>query len=505
VYLLNPGWVSSVDMGEDGELKPIDTSRYRQLTFRMRVSSGAGPGDPRVEWGDGAVGVPIFKGRKIFQSQGDGKWHVYTFDLGRDPAWSGQVTALWFQFETLGSGTSIEIDWVRLTRVQRRRVEWTGSSLSGRTATVYVMPGPSHTTQYGDVLIFDGFTPNKIDAQSQALDVPASFPGGVYRARVVAGPSGLTSTDAWQFVQSPRARILSPSYTSGEEYSASVVGNPWDMNELDDVDTKRTEMDAIQSLDVASGVLRVVARDDGAGSCAAPWPHRPLGLNLDSHRIDTTRYKYLSWRYKVDEAPDQGAGGMHRVRWQARHLDFWPTGRTDDISFYNADWNTYHLDLSNVTLEAEKGRWGDFSVDTLQIMLHESHRDWTSYLDWVKLTAENEAHSTYTVQWTLVGATKPVTTTLHWARKDGSAYSVVAGTAHVIPAPSVPGGMTLPYDHNLFLPAVVRTYNPAAEGRLQHDMSTQGLVQGRSYYVAALLEDGYNAVWWYSEVPVVKR
>ena len=37
------------------------------------------------------------------------------------------------------------------------------------------------------------------------------------------------------------------------------------------------------------------------------------------------------------------------------------------------------------------GEWEDIPADVMQIMLHESHRQWTSHLDWVKLTAENEA------------------------------------------------------------------------------------------------------------------
>jgi hypothetical protein len=505
VYLLNPGWVSSLDTGEDGELRPIDTTRYRQLTFRMRVESGAGLGDPRVEWGDGPIGVSSSKGRRIFQSQGDGKWHIYTFDLGSDGAWSSSaVTALWFQFESLSVGKAIEIDWVRLTPIQNRRVEWTGNSLSGRTATVYLMPGPSYSTQYGDVLIFDGFTPSKIDAQTQALDVPASFPGGTYRARVVAGPSGLTSGDSWTFVQVPLATIRAPSYTSGEDFATSVVGNPWDMSGLDDVDIDTTEMDDIRSLGVANGVLTIVARDDGMGSCAAPWPHRPLGLNLGGQQIDTAKYRYMSWRYKVDNVPDQGAGGVHRIRWQARQLKHWPTGRTDDISLYDAGWRTYHLDLPNVVLEVEGGKWGDFPVDVLQVIIHESHREWASHLDWVKLTAENVAQDSYTVRWSVIDAGLPLTTTLYWAEKDGPSFRLVPGTGRVIP-PSEPGGLTLPYDHNLFLPALLREYNPAHGGQFQHEMSTAGLTNGKRYYVALKLEDGYNATWRYSEVPVLKQ
>jgi hypothetical protein len=263
-------------------------------------------------------------------------------------------------------------------------------------------------------------------------------------------------------------------------------------------------MDSIQSLSVTDGVLKTVTRDDGMGDCGVPWPHLPLGLNLDGQRVDTTRYRYLSWRYSVDQAPDQGAGGVHRVRWQARHLKYWPTGRTDDISLYDAGWHIYSLDLANVRLEAEGGKWGDFAIDTLQILLHESHRQWTSYLDWVKLTAEPVAQSSYNVQWVMTAGSEAPAMTLYWAERSGTSFHLVPGTEHVVP-PSEPGGLTLPYDHNLFLPALLREYSPAHEGRYQHQMSTVGLTDGGRYYVALKLDDGYNVTWQYSEVPVLKQ
>jgi hypothetical protein len=503
VYLLNPGWVSSLDMGEDGELRPIDPIRYRQFTMRMRVDSGAGSGDLRLEWANGPIGQSTFRGRKNFQVQSDGKWHIYTFDLGTIGAWtSAPVPSLWIQFEALNAGYAVEIDWVRLTPRSSHRVSWTGSSLSGRTANVYVMPGPSFSTGYGDVLIYQDRTPARIDAGSQALDIPASFPGGTYRARVVAGPSGLTSTQSWTWVQAPGANILAPSYTSGEDFATAVLGNPWDMNAVGDIDTGDTEMGGIKSLRAAGGVATIVTRDDGMGSCAEPWPHRPLALNLGGRRIDTTKYRYLTWRYKVQNAPDQGAGGVVRARWQAQHLPHWPTGRTDDISLYTGDWQTYSVDLPEVRLEVEGGTWGDFEVNVMQIMLHESHREWTSQLDWVKLTAENVARTSYTVQWEVIDSALPLKTTLYWAVKSGSSFQLVPGTAHVIPAPS---GPVPPLANKMYVPVVLGGSGSAGDGRFQHVMSTAKLTNGRRYYVAVKLEDGYNESWRYSEVPVLKQ
>lgn len=502
--VLNPGWVSSLDVGEDGELHPIDTDHYRQLTFRMRVGNGAGTPTSRIEWANGPIGATGARGIRGFQVQGDGQWHVYSINLGRDANWtSGPVSWLWFQLEGIPAGYRVEIDWVRLTPRQSYQLWWQGDALSG-TARVYLGPNASRPNDYGSLYLYEGQTvPEPIQASARSLTVPASLPGGRYYARVEVGGTGANSAGAWNFLPLPVAEIVAPSYTSGEDWATAVLGNPWDMNGLDDINTATTEMDTIQSIQAANGLLTVISKDDGMADCGQPWPHRPLGLNLGGQRIDQTKYHYLSYRYKADQAPNQGAGGVTRARWQAQYLQYWPTGRTDDISLYNSSWNTYHLDLATVQQEGEMGEWEDFGSDVMQIMLHESHRQWTSHLDWVKLTAENVASGSYLVRWKVSGTTEPLKTTLYWARKEGNTYQLVPGTGEVVGAPPKQG-VQITQGHTLYLPMVLDGYG-GEDGTLQHLKSTQGLSRGQAYYVAIKLEDGYNESMWYSPLPVRVR
>lgn len=502
--VLNPGWASSLDAGEDGELRKIDTQHYTQLTFRMRVASGAGTSTQVVKWADGPIGTTVQRSRKRFRVQGDGLWHVYTMDLSRESVWSNApVSWLWFEFENFSAGHLVEVDWVRLTPRQTRRVQWQGNSLSG-SAKVYLGPNVAHPEWYGDLLIFGtGETPLPIDASSGTLVVPASLPPGTYYARVGVGGGGANSIQSWRFLPLPIAEITAPSYTSGEDWATAVLGNPWDMQSLGDISVATTAMDAIRSMNVSNGVLTVVTKDDGMADCAAPWPHLPLGLNLGGKRIDQKKYRYFSYRYKADQAPDQGAGGMHRVRWQARYLQYWPTGRTDDLSFYDDAWRTYHVDLVTVQQEGEMGQWEDFSSDVLQIMLHEKHRQWTTRLDWVKLTAENVAAGSYVVRWKVKGTSVPVKTTLYWAQKQGSSYRLVSGSGQVVGAPPAQG-VQAAQGHVVYLPYVASRYG-GKSGELFYIKSTQGLTKGQAYYVAIKLEDGYNETMWYSPVPVRVR
>ena len=242
----------------------------------------------------------------------------------------------------------------------------------------------------------------------------------------------------------------------------------------------------------SDGVLHITNVPDGRTGCDPNWPHRPLALNLHGREIETSKYKYLSFRYKVDQAPDQGAGGVSRVRWLDDRV--WAAGRTDDISLYNDDWIVYKLDLSTVPLEVEGARWADLSYQILQILVNESHLAWTSHLDWVKLTAESVARGSYLVSWEMVQG-QATTTTLYWDddRNPGNGFASRAYRAAVVPADPPPG----PY--LVYLPLVTRNHGA---GQHAFTLSTEDLSYGGTYYVAVKLEDGYNTVYWYSELPV---
>ena len=69
---------------------------------------------------------------------------------------------LWFQFRESAGWVRVEIDWVRLTPRQNRRIAWQGSSLLG-TAQVYLGPDAAHPEQYGNLLIYEGSASSRAD------------------------------------------------------------------------------------------------------------------------------------------------------------------------------------------------------------------------------------------------------------------------------------------------------------------------------------------------------
>ena len=133
-------------------------------------------------------------------------------------------------------------------------------------------------------------------------------------------------------------------------------------------------------------------------------------------------------------------------------------------------------------------------------MVNESHRGWTSQLDWVKLTAEPTAGGSYTVRWDLVNGDGVSNITLYWATDRNS--SSVMGSGFAAHAAGQSGIAALPYDNNSFLPLVIGSAGSTPTTEFQYEMSTAGLVSGREYYVAMRLDDGYNVIWVYSDAPV---
>jgi hypothetical protein len=275
------------------------------------------------------------------------------------------------------------------------------------------------------------------------------------------------------------------------------------MDSVGDIETGGIQTtEGVKSLDASGGVLTIVSVDSGRDRCSSPWPHRTLALNLSGRTIDTTKYRYFSYRYRIQQAPDQGPGSISRVRWQNQSLPYWPTGRTDDISKYHNYWRTYKVDLKTVPLEVEGGNWGDFPLNIMQLVIHESHREWTSYLDWVKLTTENTATGSYIVRWNLVGGGDVLTTTLYWDSDTNWRNGLASGST-VVPRDG-DGDPGQPHPHNVYLPALASGFDSDTNAMFGYAISTTGLTSGQYYYVAIKLEDGYTVNWRYSEAPVKK-
>ncbi|MBN1937162.1 MAG: hypothetical protein JW934_21060 [Anaerolineae bacterium] len=413
-------------------------------------------------------------------------------------AWTGSVTGLRLD-PAMNAGVQVQLDWVWLSSQQTTTViNWNGTGLSGNV-TIALDDGSG----YAPLRYFpNGIVEQTIAATALSFTMPGSLAPGTYTVRVGDGGGWAVSAAPWVFKPAPIAELVAPSYTSGPDFAATVLGNPWDMSGTDDIDPAQTEN---LSYSINGGVLDITSLVNTGGCSAA---HLPLGLNMHGQAVDSNTYKYLTYRYKADQTPNQGGGGIMRVRWQATNVEYWPSGRTDDISLYHNQWQIYKLDLSQVALEGELADWHTLAYNTFQLMAHESTATWTSHLDWVRLTSENTAQGSYLVKWNLAGATgenlgysSEVITKICWVPAVGSTLETNCTNVPTTP-PSVtppPGPLFV------YLPIVLKNYGAAGDldnANFAYSIPTTGLTVGQSYYVALKLQDGYNTVWWYSELPV---
>ena len=323
--------------------------------------------------------------------------------------------------------------------------------------------------------------------------------------------------------QTAKAEIVAPSFTSGDDFATVELGNSWDMDSTDDIDPVWTEDASSTPLGeeitytVQDGIADIVSNDTGQ-ECDPPWPHRPLALNLGGKTIEADKYKYFTMRYKMDSPIDGPCGSVFRIRWM--YTDIWAAGRTDDHNngawrdgmvtndsvLSDNEWHTYSLDLSKVPLAVEKADWGlGLRPNVLQIMVHESHRSWTSHLDWARLTAENTASRSYNVMWNLVDGSQVLTTTIYWATDDDDPATVIE-PGYVVPTQTQSISSTLPYTNFVYLPLILSNYSPTSEldAEFSHTVGTDGLTDGETYYIAIKLEDGSSTSWSFSQVPVKK-
>lgn len=117
LFLLDPGLTGTQRNGRTGKYFPIDTTTYRYLTVRMNVSVAS---SMQVFWFTGSSFVSNFAGSS-FVTTAPG-WRIYTIDLattgivvGDVASWAGQPATGLRLDHTAASGSTVQIDWVRLT------------------------------------------------------------------------------------------------------------------------------------------------------------------------------------------------------------------------------------------------------------------------------------------------------------------------------------------------------------------------------------------------------
>ncbi len=278
-------------------------------------------------------------------------------------------------------------------------------------------------------------------------------------------------------------KFTNPTLTTGPDYATVELNNGWDMNGSGSSgDGDVTELREIARTSYSNGVLNATT-SGGHKPCTDPYHHTDWGdsqvyLNVGPQGIDTSVYRYITFRYKQYGTQDVGCGWIARFLWSQSEDIFSGTSTMEDIVIddewpydgSNDGWHSYTIDLSRAALEAGSPGWNG-TIHSLRFDPSEVPTPIEFDLDSITLTGDPVSDGQFPLGWTLNNLDDTGTVTLY--RDNDRNYAN--------------GGRTL-----------IATLGNNPTG---YTWDTTGLPNGK-YYVYAEVEDSINSAGWYSDVPV---
>jgi hypothetical protein len=232
-----------------------------------------------------------------------------------------------------------------------------------------------------------------------------------------------------------------------------------------------------------------------------------LTLNTDGP-IDTSKYRYATFRIKINGPNSAGNGWVQRFVW-------WYAGptidnvTTQDMMLYEG-WHTYSIDLKNAGMEicGSSNCWSGnptgFRFDPV-----EAPAGTTFSLDFLTLTSVDSINrgDALKVYYTLPNA--PDASVMMYLDTDLNPLNgrIVAPQ---MPSNPIPGENPLSDAFNIFLPVLFRP-GGSGGGSVEFDFFDDSLaylidtaqMDLNTYYLSADVSDGVMTTTWYSETPVV--
>lgn len=500
IPLLHPGALRAIDAGiKVGSNYPINTDHYRWLSLRMNQSGGFFT----IRWfydkdlsvcSNSTINIPFSSG-----------WHTYVIDLETVPKsmgnWQGQIAGL-FVMASAPVGTTGSIDWARLTANNPAdndlEIFWSELDQTPSTVEFYLDPddaGCDGTRIYTELT---SQTSGSFTWQQAGDDIasPANVaPGDYYVCAKVNGLEAGYSSGQLTVNHAPVIHFTQPSFTSGEDY-ATDAGNPWDMNDLADVDH------------VVNGSYTI---SDGTLAVTVPASQSDVQVHMNvPTAIDKDRYHYLTYKLKFDYPytwSDVGQGA--RVFWGRAPQTEAQSGWIYDYP----GWQTYKMDLRLLPLDFgltwDTADWTIFRIDPIS---NGTGQQVTVYLNDITLTGDEKANAFTDIEWQLNDPDTSVTTmTLYYDNDqidlDGTQIAMLTlangartGTMVSATAGVPPLGATSELTETVYLPLVARNYVVPCEGACYTWYT--GDVPAGAYYLYACMDDGYNELCRYSETPL---
>ena len=502
LWMLWPNIADSQDVLRMGDRFPIDASHYRLLSFRL-CSNLADVAN--VYWYDAPLGAPVVPAGDTEFILTQSGCHLYVMDLATIPkfsgTWGGWVSGLRLDPAASNSSVDFTLHWVRLTSVDPTHtvgIQWNdvvvGSDLEfylndSCSMTDAMLIGtqqnvnPSGTFEWGAVI------ENHPSEIKQVLPIPASIEPGSYVISMIVNGTGapICTLGNLEIVRAPSLNFLKPSPFSGPDYATTEVGDPWGMNNPEDIPFEENLSGSSFGGGIFTGTS-LAAGNPGSGDPA-------LYLNTPTS-IDTSRYHYVTFRYYLEGEQDIAVGWVLRYLWYTINTVDLVT--IEDMIIYEG-WHTYWMDLSQVLIDpvGTLGTGWHGYPTTLRMDPHEIPFAETFHLDFITLSGDEKVlvGMPFSIIYEII-ASQPVAVTFYYDDDRDLSNGRVAMQQFGVPG------------FKVFLPFVINSTGspdspeidlPAGETWI---WDTTGIAPG-IYYASAEVSDGMNTTNWYSETPII--
>lgn len=279
----------------------------------------------------------------------------------------------------------------------------------------------------------------------------------------------------------PVVNISAPSFISGPDYATTELGNSWDMNNATDVEQLYFSKDV--SYD--NGILRATNTSNDPG----------IALNVPD-TINTSKYRYLTYRMAVDGPLNTTDGSVARIIWWNEGPSFSTTSH--DIVVYEG-FRTVSFDLTQIKTEAAAGTnrsWLSSTPSTFRIDPHEFPSVRPYNLDYVMLTGNDVANQSFNIRYSTSDADNNTLTTNFFYFPDGQPGSTT-------PINCAAQSKLAEGNTKLFLPLVGGPAGAAAQPSGTACTWNTSAIPNGTYYVVVQSSDGTDTTTTTSQTPVV--
>ncbi|MCC6932775.1 MAG: VCBS repeat-containing protein [Deltaproteobacteria bacterium] len=484
---------------------PINTSKYYVLSYKLKQTN---PSSYCVYWnnnktvslwpnGDnsGASFDGFYHNNKAYRYPG---WFIYTHDLSNlrsfqihKGSWTNKVYALRLDPSFAAPAGSItEFDWIRLVdpnSAPALTISWNAYNIPRKAlAVVYV---DSNNKDYNGTAL--AYIPAVEGAGSYTFSTATLPPGNYYfyvklqeeSALATVATSGYSSL--LRVNVKPTAYFTAPTPISGEDYAASVVGNPWDMNGPEDLsniyNNSPYPMRQFYGETFSNGQFNAIA-DPYANNTA--MTDAQLHLRMSSTPIDTRKFRYITYRMKIDNSQFKDLSDMVEFGFVTRvvmwNQGIFVDGVTPPPHVTYEGWHTYTYDMRGTNAGSgfltEGGRSykeftsiANFRVDPMETSIPAAFG-----FDWVKFSAENAvSNNRYVISWVTQDSDSSNFTVKIYRDRNNRGYD---GT-------------------------LIAQLTDVPAGAYSYSWNTKGLSSG-AYYIYLVISDGTNTFSAYSPVHI---